>query len=398
MRTDAIAIGLTVLLTLVCGATLPADEAAGPTVRVDTVEDLLHAIENAQPHATILVADGHYHLPRYTAIAADHVTLRSESGDREAVILDGAESRHDELIGITSASHVTIADLTVQNVVANAIKINNNTGVDHVAIRNCVIRNVWQRGVKSVRAPELKTRNGLIEHCLFINDRPKSFADDPRDTSDTFGGNYVGAIDLMDAVRWTIRDNVFQNIQGRTRTGRGAIFIWFESRDCVIERNVIIDCDQGVALGNAHIIDGTPYHVAGFTVRNNFITRAPMNPVFIAHSRETAVVHNTIHDPGNERRRSIRVFASNDGLRVAANLINGHPIREEQTEGNVTISDNTIATDLAGRFVDPAAGDLRLKAGSVDGIRRVRRSRDAPEDIAGSGRTRTTLPGAHQPD
>lgn len=369
----------------------------GPTVEVDTVEALLEAIESAAPHTTILVADGHYHLPRYTAITADHVTLRSASGDRDAVILDGARSRHNELIGITHASHVTIADLTIQNVIANAIKINNDTPVHHVTIRNCVIRNVWQRGVKSVRSPELKTRNGLIEHCLFVNDRPKTFADDPSDTADTFNGDYVGAIDLMDAVGWTIRDNEFRNIQGRTRTGRGAIFVWFESRDCVIERNVIVDCDQGVALGNAHITDDAAYHAAGFVVRNNFITRAPMNPVFIAHSRATTVLHNTIDDPENARGRSVRVFANNDGLRLFSNLINGRPVREEQVEGEIAIFDNAVGTAFAQWFADPAAGDLRLARDAMDRLPAVRRSAEAPEDIDGTQRPRLTLPGAHQP-
>ncbi|MDV7402642.1 hypothetical protein RZS08_65070, partial [Arthrospira platensis SPKY1] len=67
------------------------------------------------------------------------------------MILDGATSMHRELLGIRQASGVTIADLTVQNVIANGIKINNDTPVHDVTIRNCVLRNVWQRGVKSVR-------------------------------------------------------------------------------------------------------------------------------------------------------------------------------------------------------------------------------------------------------
>ena len=39
---------------------------------------------------TILLADGRYMMPRYLGITTDNVTLRSESGDRDKVILDGA--------------------------------------------------------------------------------------------------------------------------------------------------------------------------------------------------------------------------------------------------------------------------------------------------------------------
>jgi len=37
--------------------------------------------------------------------------------------------------------------------------------------------------------------------------------------------NYVGGIDAMYARQWTICDNVFVGIQGRTRAARGAVFL-----------------------------------------------------------------------------------------------------------------------------------------------------------------------------
>jgi hypothetical protein len=373
-------------------AALPAPE--GPVLRVHTAELLLQAIADAQPGTTILVADGHYRLPRYAEITADRVTLRGESGDRHAVVLDGVSSRHNELLGIRNASGVTIADLTVQNVTANAIKINNDTPVHEVTIRNCVIHNVWQRGVKSVRSPQLKTQRGVIEYCLFYNDRPKRFEDDPHDTADNFDGNYVGAIDLMDAVGWKIRDNVFVGIQGRTRVGRGAIFVWFESRDALIERNIIIDCDQGIALGSAHRPEGTPFHAAGFTVRNNFIARAPMNPIFLGFTRDTRVLHNSLHDPENPRRRAVRIFAANPGLHLTSNLIHGFDIRQEQSDNDVHLNHNLVDRSLTGIFRSPISGDLRLTAAAAADLPRVPRSFHAPADIDHNARPDPTLPGA----
>jgi hypothetical protein len=372
---------------------MPVDEA---TVRVATVEAFLRAVETAEPGSTVLITDGHYLLPRYVEVTADRVTIRSESGNRDAVILDGAESRHRELLGIRNASGVTIADLTVRNVVANGIKINNDTPVHDVTIRNCVLHNVWQRGIKSVRSPALKTRNGLIERCLFVNDRPKRFEDDPSDTPATFDGNYVGAIDLMDAVGWRIRDNVFRDIQGRTRVGRGAIFIWFESEDCLIERNLIVDCDQGIALGNAHKPADTPLHASRFIVRNNVIVRAPMNPLFVAHTRQMRILHNTIHDPDNPRRRSVRIYADNDGLELAGNLIHGHPIALEGVVGPVTIEPNHVDQRLGRFFLDPDKGNLRLRPEALDRLPRFPRLRDAREDWDGLDRPDPTVPGAHQ--
>lgn len=369
-------------------------EPTGRVVHVETVAELQQAVAQAQPDTTILIADGHYLLPRYLEITADRVTLRSRSGDRHAVILDGQTSRHIELIGIRNARGVTIADLTVQNVVANGIKLNNDTPVHQVTIRNCVIRNVWQRGVKSVRSAELKTRGGVIEYCLFYNDRPKRFSDDPHDHADNFEGNYVGGIDLMDAVDWTIRDNVFWGLQGRTRTGRGAIFIWFESQGCRIERNLILDCDQGIALGNAHRPADTPFHAADFVVRNNFIVRAPMNPLFLASTRDIRLVHNSVYDPDNPRGRCVRVLGSNPGLQIKNNLLYGFAIRQERVEGRVQLAGNWVGRARENPFRGADQGDLRLTPAAASQLPRVPRLPEVPDDIEGLPRAAPTLPGA----
>ena len=186
---------------------------------------------------------------------ADNVTLRSESGQRDNVVLDG-QGRLGELVGITGCSGVTIADLTVQNVKWNGIKLNSDRGVNRVTIYNCVIHNVWQRGIKGVMVPQedrqrLRPSDCRVQYCLFYNDRPKRFEDDEADRPDNFGGNYIGGIDVMYAQRWTISDNVFVGIQGRTGEARGAIFLWVDARDCVVERNIVIDCDSGICLGNS---------------------------------------------------------------------------------------------------------------------------------------------------
>src|SRR5688572_3074581 len=88
----------------------------GKVLRVSTVDELLSAAEQVEPGGTILLADGVYSMPRYFDIHTDNVTLRSESGDRHRVVIDGSQSRHGELIGVTACSGVTIADLTVQNI------------------------------------------------------------------------------------------------------------------------------------------------------------------------------------------------------------------------------------------------------------------------------------------
>lgn len=342
----------------------PLAKPAGPIVRATSVDELYAAAREIEPGGTILVADGHYRLPRYFELRADNVTLRSESGQRDRVILDG-QGRLGELVGITGCWGVTIADLTVQNVKWNGIKLNSDRGVGRVTIYNCVIHNVWQRGIKGVAVPEqdrerLRPADCRVQYCLFYNDRPKQFEDDEADGPDNFRGNYIGGIDVMYAQRWTISDNVFVGIRGRTGEARGAVFLWVDARDCVVERNIVIDCDSGICLGNSHRGPGIQVHCTGCIVRNNFVTRCPENGILADYTRGCQILHNTIHDPGSRLRRLIRLVHDNDGLVVADNLLSGPEMRVE-TASPMRIEGNQTC-DASNWFVQAEQGNLNLTA------------------------------------
>jgi hypothetical protein len=356
----------------------------GDIIQVTNVDELFKAVDNAKKGITILLADGFYDMPRYLEIKTDNVTLRGESGHREKVILDGSKSMHGELVGVTKCSGVTIANLTIQNIKWNGFKLNTNTNVQNVTIYNCIIHNIWERGVKAVIVPEedrenVRPKNFRVQYCLFYNDRQKQFSDDPADTSENFGGNYIGGIDIMYASNWIISDNVFIGIQGRTRSARGAIFIWHESRDCIVERNIIIDCDTGIALGNSFKRPDTPIHCSGFIVRNNFLTRTPENGILADYTKDCRIINNTIHDPDSRLGRLIRIVHDNDGLLVANNIISGPKIRNE-SESKITFLNN-LEQVLTDHFVDPEKGNLHLKDRVDDVVGKAKPLTDVIEDI-----------------
>ncbi len=338
----------------------PLPKPEGKIVEAATVEELIKAIEQARTGQTILVADGHYLMPRYVEIRADGVTLRSASGHRQHVVLDGAHSRHGELLGVRACSGVTVADLTIQNVRTNGFKINSETNVQKLTLYNCIIHNVWQRGVKGVKVPAenreaIRPKDCRIRYCLFYNDRPKRLSDDPADIAN---GNYVAGIDVMYAKDWTISDNVFVGIQGSTYEGRGAIFLWFDATNCSVERNIIIDCDVGLQLGNPHRADNIEYHCVGCVARNNFITRAPEAGIVAVYTKDCRVLHNTIHDPQTRKGRLIRTVFTNDGLVIANNLLSG-PAVSNESDSEIRWLGN-LMEDMTGSFADPARGDLHL--------------------------------------
>ena len=368
----------------------PLPAPSGTVVRIANPQQLIEALDDVKAGTMILLEDGHYKMPHYVAITADDVALRSASGNREAVVIDGIESRDGELVGITACSGVTIADLTIQNIKWNGFKINSETGVHDLTIYNCVIHNIWQRGVKGVKVPlqdrdTIRPKNCRVSYCLFYNDRPKRFSDDPADTSDNFNGDYIGGLDVMYAQRWTISDNVFVGIQGRTRQGRGAVFLWHDSRDCIVERNIIIDCDAGVCLGNPHRPRDITDHCTNCTVRNNFITRAPEAGIVTVYTSNCRLLHNTIYDPDSRLGRLIRVVFDNDGLTIANNLLCGPDIRIE-SDSRLNLLGNAVGS-FGPRLTNPRCGNLHL-TGPVEAV--VDRAAPMPDvrtDIDGYNRT-----------
>lgn len=325
-------------------------------IPVKSVKQLLAAFKDVQPGGTILVANGYYRMPQYVEITKDNVTLRGASGDRTAVILDGSSSRHGELLGVTGCSGVVIADLTVQNVKWNGIKINSDRGAQRVTIHNCVIHNVWQRGVKAPAVPKehmdkLSPADCRVQYCLFYNDRPKQFTDDETDTAKTFNGNYIGGIDAKNTVNWRITDNVFIGIQGRTREARGCIYISEKGRGCVIERNVFIDCDIAIALGNPSL-GYSPLQAIGCVARDNFVSQCPETGVLACYTKDCLIENNTIHDPESGRSRLIWVQKSNEGLSLVKNLVIGKPI-QITSKSTIKQHNNVVRASLG-----EAVGDL----------------------------------------
>src|SRR5262249_20088091 len=139
-------------------------------IRAGSVAELFQAVERVKPGGTVLVADGRYRLPRPLVLRTDRVTLRSASGQRDRVVLDGGGTQ-GELVWISACLGVTIADLTVENARWNGIKLNSETNVQRVTIYNCVLHNIWQRAVKGVRVPEadrerIRPTGCRVQYCL----------------------------------------------------------------------------------------------------------------------------------------------------------------------------------------------------------------------------------------
>jgi hypothetical protein len=398
-----------ILVTLGCLACFSYSHAAAPVwpkwlparpplapppdgaTTVRTRAELVRELERAKSNATILLADGVYEIDAILVLRSAGLVLRSASGDASKVIIDAAGCRAGEAIHI-HADDVTIAELTIRNVRFNGIKLEPERGGHRFVAHGCVFHNIWQRGIKSPLNPAKKTdrypQDGRIRYCLFANDRAKEFADDETDTAETFNGNYIGGIDMKTIAGWTISDNAFIHLQGRTREGRAAIYLADKVDRCIVERNVVLDGDVGIALGNPSRV-GDWTHCTRCEVRNNMVANCPETGLLAVYTKDCRVVHNTVFEPKSRQGRLIWAQQENDGLLVAANLLVGGAPRLGG-KGKITDKANITVDGTSDLFADPAQGDLHLHAG-VPKLTLKDQMPFAKQDFDGNQRTTLTV-------
>ena len=347
----------------------PLPPPQGEAVRVATVDELLTAVDRIGPRSTILLANGHYKVPRVIVLQGKRdLTIRSASGDPTKVTLRGkgwdSNARGDDILHIGQCDGVTIADLTFADCRSYGIKVEAENAPKSIDIYNCRFRDIGVRAIKGSAGndPNIRAVKGSVRYCSFENTRVP-----PADW--LYGGDYISAIDMMALEDWTFSDNCFRNIKGRNGGGRAAIFIWVRSRQVVVERNLIIDCDRGVAFGNpgqstANLAGERLAYVSDGMIRNNFIVGGADCGIELWYAERIKVFNNSIWRPERNWSRGIRVGNGTLQTEIVNNLVHG----EIRLDGGEAQLRQNLTRRLDGYFVDPASGNLALTSAARETI------------------------------
>jgi pectate lyase len=347
----------------------PLEPPQAEVIRVVNVDELFLAIEHVSEGGTILLSEGHYKLPRAIVLQKkNNITIRSGAGDPDKVILSGkgwdSKVKGDDILRIGRCEGVTIADLTFAECRSYGIKVEAENEPKDICIYNCRFRNIGVRAIKGSagKDPNARAVRGSVTYCHFENTKvpPVNWL---------FRGDYISAIDMMALEDWTFSDNVFRNIKGRSGGGRAAIFIWVRSRRVVVERNLIINCDRGVAFGNpgqstANITGEQLVYVQDGIIRNNFITGGPDCGIELWYAQNIKVLNNSIWRPRRNFSRGIRLGTGTSNTDIMNNLVHG----EIRFDGGKALLQQNLTGHLDNYFIDPASGNLALTRAAIEAI------------------------------
>lgn len=284
------------------------------------------------------------------------MTLRSLSGKRNTVILDG-NYQTTEIIRI-SASDVTLADITIKRARDHPIHITggHNQDVIHTLIDNIHIIDPGEQAIKINPVGSYSAHLGIIRNSLIeLTDVGRQFVE--TDSSNSYPC-YTGGIDAHGATQWQIQDNEIRGFWCATGLSEHAVHFWSNSADTLVERNLIEECARGIGFGL-----GNSGHKRGI-IRNNMISNKEnhsYNDVGIGlESAEGAVVYNnTIFQQHNYRNAIEYRFKASRNLKIINNLTN-HAIASRDG-GTALQRSHNINNARSHWFVDATAGDLHLR-------------------------------------
>jgi hypothetical protein len=324
-----------------CSA-LPA--ANGTTLTLGPDDDVAAAVRDAAAGTTLLLRDGTYDLSGgdatdNLAITADQVTIRSASGNPDAVVLD-ARYATTELVSITGRD-ATIAEVTLQRSYGDAIGVHGASGARVYRVH------VVDPGGSAVLARAdagSYADSGEVACATF-----ERTTDDPCATG----------VEALQAEGWVVRDSVVT--QGAC--GEPGIRFWTGSKDTIIERNRVSGGNVGIAVGDVDYGEGderdyggdlcpdlgSAGHYGGI-VRNNFVWGMSYAGIRAEDTCATTLAQNSVAGGNGIDWRS------SDDLALWNNLATRIGSGDVAGDGNA----DPTATD----FVDAGAGDLHLAAGS----------------------------------
>ncbi len=372
--------------------------SAGPgQVRVDgELTTLRQVVSDAQPGSTIALEDGTYTFAEasagsYTGLyfTKPNITLRSLSGDVDAVVLDSAYADHGEQTGLITidAKGVVLANLTLKRSIFHLVHLWKDA--DDVVIHNLRLLDAGQQFLKS--SPGAGTVDSLEVSC---SDFMMSAAG--RDNVWGYGSQeggtrcYTGGIDSHNGRNWTIHDNAFNGIYcdatGVARPAHGkksadrnnmtyqgglsehAVHLWDSEANSshTVVRNHISNCARGIGLG-------IQSEVYGGLIANNMIFSEHAGSgehdvaISIMRGHGTVVANNTIFYLSADAYANAIEYRwdTSADLRIVNNLSNG---TLKARNSATALLESNVSDAEAAWFTSASTGDLHLRDCSQSGV------------------------------
>lgn len=363
-------------------------------VGVDDLDTLQEQLDRAAAGTTFLLEDGTYEVPDGIRLRTPGITLRSASGDPQAVVLQNSVGSN--AVVRIEASDVTVGELTAQYGGSYNVFVTSNVPepITGTLLYRLVLRDAGNYQVR-MNYGSAPVDDGTIA-CSTIE-----LTNEART-----GGScdIIGGISGRGVAGWDVRDNVVQGFYCDEGTGEPAITFSSTSYDNIVQRNIVRESAVGIRFGNhqtnsdvrrppSHDCEPGYYGHIGGVIRNNMVSAAGTGIATSGLGFDSGILawqvcgvvvsHNTV--AAAQSHNSIEYRYERTEVSVLNNLVSGEIVLRDGASapviGNIEGADLNV-------FVAPLDGDLHLvpDAPAVDAGVNLG-ANEVPYDIDGEART-----------
>ena len=216
-------------------------------VKTDT--ELSNAIQqaNRRGYTAIVLEDGTYNVSDTFYIKADHIMVKSASGNPYDVVLKGAGMRKTGRVkGIfrLNASYFTLDGVTLTDVPNHLVQVAGEINASYPHFRHVIFQDAYEQLLKvsynyqNQASQQNKSVGGIVEGCIF------------QYTKGIGPNYYIGGVDALGAEGWTVKNSIFRDIASpKGRIAQYAVHFWDNSNNNQVINNIFIDNDRAIGFG-----------------------------------------------------------------------------------------------------------------------------------------------------
>lgn len=356
----------------------PWPAATGTTVVLAPTDPtpLQASLDALSPGDTALLATGTWSLTAPLRLTIPGVTIRSQSGNRADVVLDGTDTA--SAIFQVVASDVVIASLTATNAAGDGVRVvPEGADLTGPMLYDLELLDNSQFGVFVDADANAFFADGGTLACSHVGLTAAGRAR-------VDNGCTTAGVEALRARDWTVTDSTIEGYWCPSGNAPAGVRFWRGSRDTRIQRSRVLESRRGIVLGFGTDVIVRSYGDApcgglqtqhyGGKLHNNLVWADDtdlitslgglVDGIALESACEVEVLHNTLHVAAATNGDLVHRYPNTSGV-VANNLSQG---TNRRLDGAVTLATNNVENAGDYTWVHVPSGDFHLAPGVTPAV------------------------------
>lgn len=296
---------------------------------------------NEQGHTAVILEQGLYEINNTIYVTADHVMVKSATGNPYDVVLKGTGmAKGGRVKGIfrVNKNYFTLDGVTLTDVPNHLVQVAGEINASYPHFRNVIFQDSYEQmlkvsyNYKTEESQNNRSVGGVVEGCIF------------QYTKGIGPNYYIGGVDALGAVNWTVKNSIFRDIASpKRRIAQHAVHLWDNAENNSVINNIFVDNDRaigfgmrlrdrgvrfahrnGVAKGNViyHTDNGDPFADVGIAAEGNLGVLIEDNLIYQMHPYDNAIEYRWEDSAGVviKRNSTNKNIQSRDGAEASLEL------------------------------------------------------------------------------